>query len=211
VDATIAAALISGGVGALGIVGTVVTSVVGSKNTREATEQAIEAGAANTRATLAAARGDRLWEKRAAAYEETLAWLLHRQAKRTDNEAAQEFYKTFGVPGTFETHSRLIAYASDAVVDGYGTARGAHERVRMWYSKLEALGEHIYLPGPDLQAGTYAQRQLNDAVEVAEDANNALVDVIRDELRSRPEAAMPPAEVPAVHRGFLHRRKAVKD
>jgi hypothetical protein len=81
-DATIVAALISGGVGAIGIVGTVVTSVVGSKNTREATGRTVEAGTAQNRATLIAAREDRLWERRAAAYEEALTGLLHRQAKR---------------------------------------------------------------------------------------------------------------------------------
>ena len=79
VDPTIAAAWITGGVGALGIAGTVVTAIVGSRNTRRATEATIAAGTATTAATLTAARDDRLWEKRCAAYEETLTALLHRR------------------------------------------------------------------------------------------------------------------------------------
>ena len=83
VDPTIAAAWITGGVGALGIVGTVVTSVVGSRNTKRATEATIAASAAATAATLAAAREERLWEKRAAAYEETIAELRLRMFLRS--------------------------------------------------------------------------------------------------------------------------------
>src|ERR1700733_12198675 len=82
VDPTIAAAWITGGVGALGIAGTVVTAIVGSRNTRRATEATIAAGTATTAAPLTAARDDRLWEKRCAAYEETLTALLHRRMQR---------------------------------------------------------------------------------------------------------------------------------
>ena len=81
-DPTITAAWITAGVGALGIAGTVATAVVGSRNTRMATERTIAAGAATTAATLAAARDDRLWDKPCVVYEETLADLPHQQAKR---------------------------------------------------------------------------------------------------------------------------------
>ena len=139
-DATITAALISGGVGALGIVGTVVTSVVGSRNTGRATEQAIAAGAANTRATLAAAREDRLWDKRAAVYEETLAAVAYRQsgltaALRDGDVAGEELEKALQSYGSLEwaaMQGRLNAYASDAVsgaslasVVAHGTTRAS--------------------------------------------------------------------------------------
>jgi hypothetical protein len=71
----------TGAVEVVGIVGTVATSFVSSRNTTKATTRTVETGVASTMATLAAAREDRLWEKRATAYEETMAALLHRQGK----------------------------------------------------------------------------------------------------------------------------------
>jgi hypothetical protein len=227
-DATIVAALISGGVGAIGIVGTVVTSVVGSKNTREATGRTVEAGTAQNRATLIAAREDRLWERRAAAYEEALTGLLHRQAKRhfdtrqfrtSDEQQMKEFYESYQLPGVFETESRLVAYASDSVMKAYRATRGAHAAVVVAYSHRAALQESNRLAGqtgrqegaasPEIM--TDAQRKLDIALREADAADDTLIEVIRDELRSKPEAAMVPAEVPARHRGFWHRRKAVED
>lgn len=54
VDPTIAAAWISGGVGAVGVAGTVATAWIGSRNTRKATEQVIEASAYASDVVLAA-------------------------------------------------------------------------------------------------------------------------------------------------------------
>ena len=82
VNPTIEAAWIAAGVGALGIAGAVTTAIVGFRSTRNATTKTVAAGTASTMATLAAAREERLWEKQAAAYEETIAALLHRQMKR---------------------------------------------------------------------------------------------------------------------------------
>jgi hypothetical protein len=55
VDPIITAAWITGGVAAVGIAGTVMSSIVGSRNTRMAAEQTVEAARATTMATLAAA------------------------------------------------------------------------------------------------------------------------------------------------------------
>lgn len=226
-DATIAAALISGGVGALGIVGTVVTSVVGSRNTRRATEQAIEAGAATTRATLVAAREDALWGRRAAAYEETLAGLLHRQAKRQFDmrdyqmppdaeKQMDEFYKSHEPPGLFDAEGRLVAYASDPVLTGFKLARGAHAAVWVARGHRDALlktrkqAKESNLPEgiPDAEIMTDGERKLNSALQDAGDRDDALIDIIREELRSRPEAALQPlTPLSAVRRKFrlLHR------
>lgn len=221
-DPTIAAAWITGGVGALGIVGTVVTSVVGSRNTRKATEQAIEASAANTMATLAAAREDRLWEKRSAVYEETLAALLYRGDKRFwgvagawDKGAAEELrnaYDEYRSTTWFERRGRLYAYASEAV-------RAASEAALQADVKASTLSyaAEDFRKAPDLlpNAGEILKKiteDLNSAHQEVRDADDVLIKVIRDELRSRPEAAVPPpANLPAVHRGFCHRRKAVQE
>jgi hypothetical protein len=216
VDPTIAAACITGGVGALGIAGTVVTSVVGSRNTRKAAEQAIAAGAASTSATLAAAREDRLWEKRCAAYEETLAALLYRRDKRFwgvagawDKAAAKELrnaYDEYRSTTWFERRGRLYAYASEAVRAASDAALQADVKA----STLSYAAEDFRKSALDLlpNAGETLQKitdGANSAHNEVRAADDALIEVIREELRSRPEAAMPPAQVPAVHRGFWRR------
>jgi hypothetical protein len=154
-----------------------------------ATERTVEAGTADNRATLAAAREDRLWEKRAAAYEETLTGLLHRQAQRdfnlrkyrVDGEEEQklkEFYENYELPGVFETQGRLVAYASDAVMDTFNASRGAHAKVRVQSSHRAALKETAFIAQhsgrfegvPDAETMLDAQRQLDNALEAADAA-----------------------------------------
>jgi hypothetical protein len=209
-------------VGALGIAGTVTATVVGSRNTERATEATMMAGAATTAATLSAAREDRLWEKRAAAYEETLTGLLHRQAQRhfdlrkyrVDDKTEQklkQFYENYELPGIFETQGRLVAYASDVVMDAFNATRGAHANVKVQHGHRAALRESARLAQesgrlggvPDADTMMDAQRQLDSALEAADAADDALIKVIRDELRSKPEAATLPATAPAKRRKFL--------
>jgi hypothetical protein len=198
-----------------------------SSATGPATERTVEAGTADNRATLAAAREDRLWEKRAAAYEETLTGLLHRQAKRhfdlrnyrvaeEEEQKLKQFYENYELPGIFETQGSLVAYASDAVMDAFTASRGAHAKVRVQYSHRAALRESARLAQqssrlegiPDSETMTDAQRQLDNALQAADAADDALIEVIRDELRSKPESAMPTVSVtvPAKRRGIWHRR-----
>jgi hypothetical protein len=226
VDPTIAAAWITGGVGALGIAGTVTTSIVGSRNTKRATEATIAAGAATTAATLAAGREARLWEKQCAAYEETLTGLLYRQAKRRHDlsgfrwdEATEEQLKAafdgYDPPGLFEAQGRLVAYASDAVMDAFEVASRAHDEVWAQYDRRVALKETIRLAQasgdlnimPNRQEVSEVNRQLNDVLRTAEAADQALIKVIRDELRSKPEAAALPATLPAVRSRIWDRRR----
>lgn len=226
----IAAALISGGVGALGIAGTVVTSVVGSKNTRRATEQAVAAGVANTRATLLAAHDAWLREKRCTVYEETLRELLYRQSKRLNDlrgyrwdegseQQLKEFYDAYEAPGFFESRARLASYASDVVLAASNAAGKAHGEVRARWMQLGELREQIrtaQLNGtpqsaPDGETMMNANRQINSAREAADATDDALIEIIRVELRIRPEAAMPPPALPAVRRRFRLRRKTVDD
>lgn len=219
VDSTIAAACISGGVGVVGVVGTTVTAWIGTRNTRKATEQAIAAGAANTRATLAAAREDRLWEKRCAVYEEMLTELLYRQSKRLNelreyrwDEASEQqlkkFYDAYEPSGFFESRARLVTYASDAVLEGSNASGKAHGEVRARCSELEGLKEQIRTAqangtpqsAPGGETTMEASRQINNARKVADAIDDALIIVIRDELRSKPEAALSPVALPAPQR-----------
>lgn len=226
----IAAALISGGVGAVGIVGTVVTAWIGSRNTRKATERTVEAGAVNTRATLLAAHDAWLREKRCAVYEQTLRELLYRQSKRHhelrgyrwDEGSEQElkdFYNAYEPPGFFESRASLAAYASDVVMAASNAAGKAHGEVRAGCLQLEELREQIrtaQLNGTPQSAPSgdtmmNANRQINSAREAADAMDDGLIMIIREELRRQPNAAMPTTEVLGPRHGFLRHRKAVEN
>jgi hypothetical protein len=231
VDPTIAAAWIGagvgGGVGLLGIAGTVVTSVVSSNNTRKATERTVEAGAKANRATLAAAREERLWDKRAAAYEENLTGLLYRQAKRQHDlrefqwdehseQRLKKFFDSYDPPGWFEAQGRLVAYAADDVLDASEAARRAHGEVQERYAHQVALQETIKLAQasgrlvgmPNRQTMNDAREKTKEALQDAEAADYVLIKAIREALRSKPEAVMVPAIVaPVKRRRFWHRNR----
>lgn len=216
VDPTIAAAWITGGVGALGIVGTVVTSVVGSRNTKRATEATIAASAAATAATLAAAREERLWEKRAAAYEETIAELRLRMLKRgqhlTQNDQdweqkLRDFFFRYE-PGDLQVAARLTAYASDKVLEAHKAALEAHIaavfRVQLWRKATDDNARAADSGGPSIAD---RHQQALKAIRETDAREERLIEVIRDELRSKPEAVTLPAPLPAERRRFWHRRE----
>jgi hypothetical protein len=203
-DPTIAAAWITGGVGGLGIAGTVATAIVGSRSTRKATETTVAAGAATTAATLAAAREDRLWERRAAAYEEFLTGLLIRQAKRRyglredalDVDQLETIHDDSDPLGPPEAQGRLTAYASDAVLEAFRFAGQAHIQVVVQTNGMvDGFKETIA-----------ARRAVDLPAKAAEAADEALIKLIRNELRRKPEAAVVPATALAKRRRFWHRR-----
>lgn len=223
-DPTIAAAWIAGGVGALGIIGTVTATIVGSRNTKRATEATIAAGAATTTATLAAAREDRLWEKQCAAYEETLAGLLHRQTKRRHDlrgyrleEASEQqleaFFEGYDPPEWFEAQARLLAYASDPVREASRAASEAHGEVRMLYQRYSAMADDNKLAARSGQSGSAhggeetlaARHAVDPAVKDAEAKDEMLIKLIHDELRSTPKAATLPATRPVKHHRLWRR------
>jgi len=206
VDPTIAAAWITGGVGALGIAGTVATAIVGSRSTRKATEATVAAGTASNKATLVAARDDRLWEKRCVAYEDMIGTLLRRQKKR-QTEMTREVLGipietdddgwpvTDEPPVSFEDQARLLAYASDEVRDAFEATRQADSDLGICRAKWVVLVEEARGEVP------FVQRKLNTReayAEVrrtrsdAEERDQALISLIRRELRSHPGSAIAP-------------------
>jgi hypothetical protein len=229
VDPNIAAAWITGGVGALGIAGAVVTAIVGSRNTGRATEATIAAGAATTTATLAAAREDRLWERRCAVYEETLTGLLHRQANGREDlrmyrwdevteRQVKDFVAGYEAPGFFEANSRLLAYGSDVVIDASNASAYTHAEVRRLYGQYRMMADDSKQAAEagnpwaaaDAETMTKARREVNLGLEAAETQDQALIKVIRNELRSKPEAATLPAALPTRRRMVWHRRQHPK-
>lgn len=205
-------------VGILGVVATAVTAWVGSWNTRKATERTVEAGTAANQATLLADREGRLWERRAAAYEEMLVVILQRKhlrgfdllmARTKTDRDLEEFLKKFALPSTLETESRLVAYASEPVLTAYRTADAWHRESLIAAVQLNTIrraGDSGQTPGEVQEKPSPAQvistEELKLATDRANGTDEALIETIRAELRRRPEAIMPPTAVPAVRRRF---------
>src|ERR1700722_11248988 len=151
VDLIITAAWITGGVAAVGIAGTVMSSIVGSRNTRVAAEQTVEAARAATMATLAAAREGQRWEREHAAYVETIAGVLRRQRQRRylvtnslseESEQLRDFLDAHDPPGWLEAQARLIACAPAWGEEPAEASRQAH--LEVW-----ARGHRYRLVGGD--------------------------------------------------------------
>jgi hypothetical protein len=225
VEAAEIAGIVAGSVGVLGIAGAVMTAVVSYRATKKATSRTIAAGIKATRATLSAAREDRLWEKRCAAYEETLTELLYRQAKRrhdlrgyrwdeNSEQQLKEFFDSYSPSGPFEAQGRMVAYASDAVLGAFQAASQAHGEIRARYQRYSVMADDNKLATQSGQIGIAhggeetiaARRAVDVAVEDAEAKDDELIKLIRDELRKAPEAAIPSSPLPSRPRRLWHRR-----
>jgi hypothetical protein len=218
VNPTVEAAWIAAGVAGLGIAGTATVAIAGFRSTKNATIRTISANTANTMASLAAAREDRLWDKRAAAYEETLAGLLHGQMKRQHDlrmyrlnedaeEVLKEFFSSYKQPGWFPAQARLRAYASEEVWEAFEAARQADIEALGLYMRWKMLADDNRLavesgrPGAaaDGQTTIRARRAVDPAVEEAEAKAELVIKLIRDELRSKPASTSMALE-PSIYR-----------
>jgi hypothetical protein len=202
VDPIITAAWITGGVAVVGIAGTVMSSIVGSRNTRMATDQTVEAARLATTATLAAAREGQRWEREHAAYVETIAGVLRRQRQRQylgtsllseDFEQLRDFLDAREPPGWLEAQARLIACASEWVKDAAEASRQAHLEVWARVHRYRLMGDDNRLAlesgrpddapfdGRELVA---AREEIDAAIGEADAMDNLLVTLIREEQRS---------------------------
>jgi hypothetical protein len=125
-----------------------------------------------------------LWEKRAAAYEAILAAIRHRAMTRAfqlgmyqipeeANQQAVDSIRELEPPGLFETEGRLFAYGSDDVLAAYDATQEADRQVVDRYLTWKALGEH--------------REAIDEALQLAERKEQALLQLIRSELRRRPD------------------------
>jgi hypothetical protein len=208
VDPIITAAWITGGVAVVGIAGTVMSSIVGSRNTRMATDQTVEAARLATTATLAAAREGQRWEREHAAYVETIAGVLRRQRQRQylgtsllseDLEQLRDFLDAHEPPGWLEAQARLIACASEWVKDAAEASRQAHLEVWARVHRYRLMGDDNRLAlesgrpddapfdGRELVA---AREEIDAAIGEADAMDNLLVTLIREEQRSNGRAVL---------------------
>lgn len=198
----VTAAIISGcfAIGSVGL--TAYVAVRGFRSTREATDKAVEASSQNTIRALNAARDDRLWEKRATVYEETVAFMLHRQHQRDSpvlhNRTAREKSNATRLGGDYRPaawrtmQGRLVAYASDVIVAAYKESEDTDNRAFFsWIGWRNAYGVMLKV-NPDIEdydddpRQLKAKNKLRDAERKAHEKDQVVIDLIRSELHSRP-------------------------
>lgn len=190
---TVEAALIAAGTGAVGVIGTVVVSIVGSRNTRQ-----------TTLATISASHNARVWEKQAAAYEEAAREVLARQSRRmaitsrgdignVQGQPIQEIFKS-EEPEIIRIRAALRPYASAEVWAAYKVADEAS--IAFWVSLTKLASAHYVTedrgqrmqqgvtddelpPDPDYQGALDAMYAARSA---AGDADDAFFEVVNREL-----------------------------
>jgi hypothetical protein len=184
--AAIVAAIVTGLAAIIGIAGTAwqasrarqaaTADLKASIDAATANQQAnIEAAAENTVRTLDAARDERIWDRRARAYEQSVAALLHRRQQRRQEQA--ELYGSPLLPadrlrslsvtyalrqenislpdhaffdsypgGWFEVEGTLLAYATPKVITALDAARQADDAARIALGRCRQLsGKYIAL------------------------------------------------------------------
>ena len=170
----------------IGVGGTVIVGVAG-----------FGASILNTRRTIAHARETRIWDKRAEAYVDAIAAVHYRHAKRDldmrtyplDAESARregEYLAAYTPPDWYALEGRLLAFASQPVIKAVQASSAKH-----MYA-MNALKVSQY---PD------AVERAREAQKAADNADDAVIEVIRAELQGRgaplPDRQSPPAEQPA--------------
>lgn len=191
-----------------------VTAWIGSRNTRAATERAIDAGAANTHVTLSAAREDRLWERRADSYHEVVRSLLHHQRQRNaiyyevpfiGIQELSEFLTGYEPPDWNESMARLVSYAPDDVLGVSNLSEKADERVRytceymlsLFDDRTRTLAAGKAPSSDEADELQDIRGDLTDVLREAEEADQALMRIIRGKLQSAPEViTQPPPALP---------------
>lgn len=212
----IEAAWIATGVGGLGIISTTVVAWVSARNSQRANRETLQAAADNLSRTLDAARGDRLWDAKAAAYTEAIELLRHRVRVRQEQtrqfrwdeeteQRLQTWLDSIKLPEWSSSQARLIAFASPRVLDAVeANGKADNEADRRWdhYKFLcdEAQrAPHAGVQGPDGNTTIQARNDALAAVKEAEAKADELVTAMREDLHSKPSASstaelLPPAQ-----------------
>ncbi len=197
------AAIISGCFATGSVFLTAAVAFIGFRTTRSVTAKAVAAGSQDTVRALNAARDDRLWEKRAAAYEETVAYLLFRQHERDNrssyhimgrdmSQATRWWFGGYKPPGGGEIQGRLVAYASDAIVAACEDSSKAETEAFVKFMVWKSAYDRMLKERPDLDFSdddpeqVRASEGLHSAQGKAREKDQALIKLIRSELHSRP-------------------------
>lgn len=187
---------------AIGVGGTVIVGLAGFGTTIW-----------STRKTIAHDRDNRLWDKRAAAYEAALTEVVNRSATRQrwlnscsetwTAENLAEYIASQDKPEWSEAEGRLLAYSPQRVLRALYVARSADADVSQAFDRV---GVRLTAGKSEIAAGTLTFDELRDqvrpmldmvreAVNESLNRNNELVALMQIELqgraRGRPTALEP--------------------
>jgi len=197
------AAIVSGGWTAL-------VAITTTRTARRTNQATIDAAAENTKRALDAARDERIWEKRAEAYLDAMRFVRHRRDVYDDitrlfryDEATEERIKkwldSFQLPDIRGIEIRLLAYASQPVIDAMNASGAAHEHMTRahqdWTTAMNQATKGVPGAPTDAQVAE-ARAAIEPAAKEATAKEEALLDAIRADLHSRPGqgAALPSAD-----------------
>jgi hypothetical protein len=150
---------------AIGVGGTVIVGVVGFWSTKTASDKAAQVATDNTARALDAARDERIWDRRARAYEQSVAALLYRRQQRRQELAElvalpaaglRPLGRTYALwqeqvslpdhpffdrypSGWFEVEGTLLAYATPKVITALDAARQADDAARIALGRCRKL------------------------------------------------------------------------
>jgi hypothetical protein len=171
-----AAAIVSGGWTAL-------VAIVGSRSTKAATRQAIEANTADTIRALEAARKDHVWDKQAATYVDAIVGIRYQQRKRRAHVGTTivgEPPEVSDPPSNLrEVEARLLAYASPKVIQAFTATNDAWEKAQHLYEEWQAAGNPeggVVTPREELR------QALRLASRDADEKEDVLIETIRVDL-----------------------------
>jgi hypothetical protein len=207
-DPVITAALIGGGAAIISGGWTALVAVTTTRNARRTNQATIDAAAENTARALDAAREERIWEKRAEAYLDAMRFVRHRQEARENatrtiryddatEERIRESLANFRLPESRDVELRLLAYASQQVIDAVEASGQAHQQIERAYQDwTEATGRAKSggLSASDAAQAIEARTAVRQALKEADSKDEALLVAIREDLHSRPSQskALPP-------------------
>lgn len=202
-------AQIAAGVSLLSLGGTVFVAIAGFRNTRKATTRTVDAGTANTKLALDAARGDRLWDAQAAAYVDAIRILRHRVFARRehfrslhyDNRTEADIAASIAGmahPEFADAEARVMAYATPSVLAAIEVSAKANDKVISLVSEWRSLqrqaaaaqeGHADAVEGDTIRA---AMEAAVAAAEAADDKDDELFAAIRADLHNKPSQALAP-------------------
>jgi hypothetical protein len=197
---TVEAAWIAAGATFVAVSGTVTVAVSAARNTRKTTES-----------TIQAERKLRILERRADAYQDSLADLLARQAEREKKlyplrmdkagnvYSPGDIFPQYEADGWFDKQGRLLTYSSEEVRRVFDLSTEAHNDLGTIYRERQSLSDRATdLPANDHTAHMSMGVKLADLQDrmfsawmKANATDNALIEAIRLELSADPPPRTP--------------------
>jgi len=167
-DPQVQGAWIAAATGVVGIVGTAIVAIAGFRNTRRATDK-----------TLGARRDDRLWARKADAYQDAMTAALQRHDRRQqvlDAKAPPEAGELQVSQEWFDMQGRLRTFGASKVVTAFEDSMKATERLNIRHENPDAV-----------------TKEFKDELHNAMAADVVLVRAIRRDLGIEPVGTKPNA------------------